>query len=74
MIVRVNLTTVSTTFAVVTFSCIKSVDSIKLWSLTGLVQLSRDAIGLLSVTVSRDVISMKTRNVIGAFRSVYCHR
>jgi len=49
MIVRVNLTTVSTTCAVVTFSCIKSVDSIKLWSLTGLVQLSRDAIGRLSV-------------------------
>ena len=35
-------------------------------------QLSRDVIGRLSVK-PRCLLATKTRNVIGAFRSVYCH-
>ena len=83
MIVRVNVVVnrtvvvdnVLTTCAVVIFrvkvSCITSVDGIKLWSLTCLVNYV--AMVLVVCQLSRDVIAVKTRNVIGAFRSVYCH-
>ena len=86
LIVRVNVvwiklllltvTDVSTTCAVVMFrvkvSCITSVDGIILWLLIWLVNY---VVKLLVVCqLSRDVIGYEdSYNVIGAFRSVYCH-
>ena len=70
-----TVTDVSTTCVVVIFrvkvSCITSVDGIKLWLLTWFVNKSRYYWS--SVRKSFTLLAMKTRNVIGAFRSAYCH-
>ena len=66
-----TVTDVSTICAVVIFrvkvSGITPVDGIKLWLLTWLVDYWS------SISEAVMLLAMKTRDVIGAIRSVYCH-